>query len=113
MLKFWMSLVLVLGFNAAINAADKDAPKSGENQPTEQTGSISGTLSSPGKEAPNGCTAQLAVGGTGKGDETYYYLFGDGSIGKKLKELAQKGASVTVSGVVTKEGYRVTSIDKK
>jgi hypothetical protein len=110
---FLVVLLMTFGFAAGVNAADKDS-KSATEAPTEQTGSISGTLGFPSKEAPHGCVAEMKVpaAGAAKGEETVFYLFADGSVGRKLKDLAGKGASATVSGAVTKEGYRVTSISK-
>jgi len=78
----------------------------------QQQGTLTGALQLPSKEAPKGTVAELhqSAPGGAKGEETVFFLFADGSVSKKLKELASTGSTATVTGVVTKEGYRVVQI---
>ena len=115
-LKVVFAFLMTFGVAAGLRAADKDPkPGTGTEQPSQQTGSISGSLGLPSKEAPNGCVAEMKVAAAGatKGEDTIFYLFADGSVAKKLKDMAQKGQSATVTGVVTEKGYRVVSINSK
>ncbi len=109
MLKFVFPMILALGVGAGVSAAEKEN-KPADEKAQDQTGTISGTLHLPEKEAPRGCVAALHQPGTTKGEESIFFLFADGSTEKKLKDLAKKGANVTVSGSITKDGYRVTAI---
>lgn len=109
MLKFVFPMILAFGVGASVSAAEKET-KPADEKPQDQTGSISGTLHMPEKEAPRGAVAALHQPGGAKGEESIFFLFADGSTEKKLRDLAKKGATVTVSGTITKDGYRVTSI---
>lgn len=109
MLKLVLPLVLVFGVAVTVRAADKEP--AGERA-VDQTGSLTGSIQFPEKEAPHDAVVSLHQAGTGGAGETIFFLFADGSIAKNLKDLAKKGASATVSGTIVKEGYRVTSISK-
>jgi hypothetical protein len=108
-----LEIVFCVLFAMSAGAASSAEPQP-QSAPQPQTGSISGTLQLPSKEAPKGAVAELhqAQPGVAKGAETIFYLFADGSIARKLKELAGKGAQSTVSGVVTEKGYQVTAIGR-
>jgi len=110
MLKFVFPLMLAFGFAMTVRAADKPA----DEKPQDQTGSISGTIMPPSKEAPKGSVAELhqPQPGAAKGEETVFYLFADGSAARQLKDLANKGAMATVTGIVTEKGYKVMSVSK-
>ena len=109
LLKVLFSLFLFAAMASAVHAAEKNAPPDTQ-KPTEQTGTLSGSIQPPEKEAPKGAIASLHVAGANKGEESITYLFADGSLAKQLKELANKGGSATVAGTITKDGYRVTAI---
>ena len=112
MIKLVFAFVLVAGFGASAFAGEKDAPKPGDEKAADQSGTQTGMLYAPSKEAPRGTVAELhqpAPGGA-KGEETVFYLFADGGVARQLRDLANRGSSATVTGIVTKEGYRVTSI---
>src|SRR5258706_4885254 len=110
MLKLVFPLILALGFSIGACAADKPA----DEKPQDQTGSISGSIMMPSKEAPKGATAELhqPQPGAAKGEETIFYLFADGSAARQLKDIANKGGMATVTGIVTEKGDTVTSVTK-
>ena len=108
-----LALCVSLGIASTSFAAEKEsksAPGATSEKPADQTGSISGSIHAPEKEAPKGCIAELHQSGAAGGGESIFYLFADGSNAKQLKDLANKGGSATVAGVVTEKGYRVTGI---
>ena len=107
LLKFVLPMVLFFGVAVTLRAADKEP--AGEKA-VDQTGSLTGSIHVPEKEAPRDAVASLHQAGVAGGEETIFFLFADGSVGRNLKDLAKKNATATVSGVITKEGYRVTSI---
>lgn len=111
-LKFVVALLLVTGVTA-VWSADKEVAGSSE-APKQQTASISGTLHPVSDSTAKGAVAELHVlaSGAAKSEAVVYSLFADGSTGRKLKDLASKGATVTVSGVITEKGYQVTSFEK-
>jgi hypothetical protein len=109
MLKFVFPLFLFAAAASVSQAAEKNM-KPDTEKPTEQTGTLSGSIQPPEKEAPQGAIASLHQAGANKGEESITYLFAEGSLAKQLKELANKGGSATVAGTITKNGYRVTSI---
>ncbi|HLX59876.1 MAG TPA: hypothetical protein VKX17_01220 [Planctomycetota bacterium] len=110
MLKYVFPLMLAFGFTMTAFAADKPA----DEKPQDQTGSISGTIMMPSKEAPKGCVAELhqPQPGAAKGEETVFYLFADGKESRQLKDIANKGGMATVTGIVSEKGYKVTSVSK-
>ena len=115
-MKWVFSLAFLVVLAGAVSAADRDTrPLPGNEQPTEQTATITGVVAMPSNEAPKNCTAELKVSasrGAVKNDEVTYFLFADGNNAKKLKELASRGQTATITGVAAKEGYRVTNISK-
>ena len=110
MLKFVFPMILAFGIAAGVRAEEKGRDnKPREEVPQDQTGSLTGTLHMPEKEAPKGATAALHQG-SGAGETIFFLFAADGNTEKKLKDLAKKGATATVTGVITKDGYRVTSV---
>lgn len=102
----------MIAFGAAsLYAAEKD-PKIPENPPTEQSGSMTGTIHPPGQGSPKGAVAEIHVAQAGQKQEVSYALFADGGVGRTLRDLANKGASATITGVITKDGYKVTNVSK-
>ena len=112
-LKFVVALVLVTGLSA-VWAADKDNPAGASEAARAQTGSVTGTVHPVSDSTAKGAVAELHVGGTGSAGAgaVVYSLFAEGSTGRKLKDMASKGATVTVNGEITEKGYKVTSIQK-
>ena len=103
------ALCVLFGVASTSFAAEKETrPTPNTEKPADQTGSLNGSLHAPDKEAPKGCS-ELHQGGA-TGGTSIFYLYAEGSVAKQLKDLANKGASATVAGVITEKGYRVTSI---
>lgn len=108
MLSVVVPLVLAFG-TVNLFAAERD-PKIPENPPTEQSASLSGTIHPPGQGTAKGAVAEIHVAQAGQKQEVSYALFADGGVSRQLKELANKQQSATITGVITKDGYRVTQV---
>jgi hypothetical protein len=115
MLKLF-ALVAVLGLSTAAFTGEKDttttSPKPADEPRVTPTGTVTGTIHPPSKEAPRGAVAELhqAAPAGDKGGDIVFFLFADGKESRTLRDLANRGGSATVTGEVTEKGYRVTSV---